>query len=282
MAFDLRDGHLLWSKQMTSADDWNTSCRLPDQINCTNREAPDFRLRLAADPRASAEWPPRARGRSEVRVWSTRLDPDRNGELIWQEARRQGWHQRRLCSGDRLPINRRCTWRCRISRGSRCRTARPPCPDPSTGGGMFALRLDSGQRKWYTPPPADACRGRERCSPAQSAAVSAIPGVVFSGAVDGHIRAFAAADGKIVWDFDTVKTYETVNGRRRSRRIAERRRAGDQRRDAVREFGLRAERHSWQCAARLFSRWKIASLVHSCHARNSATRSRRSLTVSSA
>jgi polyvinyl alcohol dehydrogenase (cytochrome) len=75
---------------------------------------------------------------------------------------------------------------------------------------MFALRLDNGQRVWYTPPP--PCGARERCSPAQSAAVSAIPGAVFSGSVDGHIRAFAANDGRILWDFDTVRSYETING----------------------------------------------------------------------
>jgi polyvinyl alcohol dehydrogenase (cytochrome) len=75
---------------------------------------------------------------------------------------------------------------------------------------MFALRLDSGRRVWHTPPA--KCGGRERCSPAQSAAVSAVPGAVFSGSVDGHLRAYAAADGAILWDFDTVRSYETVNG----------------------------------------------------------------------
>ena len=50
------------------------------------------------------------------------------------------------------------------------------------------------------------------CSPAQSAALTAIPGVVFSGSMDGHLRAFAAEDGKILWDFDTVRDFPTVNG----------------------------------------------------------------------
>src|SRR5262249_59118689 len=53
---------------------------------------------------------------------------------------------------------------------------------------------------------------RARCSPAQSAAVSAISGIAFSGSVDGHLRAYSAADGKIVWDVDTVRSYETANG----------------------------------------------------------------------
>ena len=75
---------------------------------------------------------------------------------------------------------------------------------------MFALRLDTGQQVWHTPPP--GCGQRARCSPAQSAAVSAIPGAAFSGSVDGHLRAYSAANGAILWDFDTVRTYETVNG----------------------------------------------------------------------
>jgi len=35
---------------------------------------------------------------------------------------------------------------------------------------------------------------------------------VFSGSVDGHLRGFATEDGRIVWDFDTVRDYQTVNG----------------------------------------------------------------------
>jgi polyvinyl alcohol dehydrogenase (cytochrome) len=35
--------------------------------------------------------------------------------------------------------------------------------------------------------------------------------VVFSGSVDGHLRAFAAEDGKVLWDFDTAKSYSAVN-----------------------------------------------------------------------
>ncbi len=76
---------------------------------------------------------------------------------------------------------------------------------------MFALRLTDGKQIWKSPPP--VCAGdRPRCSPAQSAAVSAIPGIAFSGAEDGHLRAYSASDGKIVWDFDTIREYKTVNG----------------------------------------------------------------------
>ncbi len=75
---------------------------------------------------------------------------------------------------------------------------------------MFALRSESGRQEWHTPPP--SCGTRPRCSPAQLAAVSAISGVIFSGSLDGHMRAFAANDGTVVWDYDTVRAYQTVNG----------------------------------------------------------------------
>jgi len=42
--------------------------------------------------------------------------------------------------------------------------------------------------------------------------VTAIPGAVFSGSLDGHIRAFSTDDGGLLWDFDTVKEYAAVNG----------------------------------------------------------------------
>ena len=83
-------------------------------------------------------------------------------------------------------------------------------PDPNIGGGMAALELRTGRILWRTPAP--GCGDRRPCSPAQGAAVTAIPGVAFSGSVDGHLRAYAARDGKILWDYDAVREFTTVNG----------------------------------------------------------------------
>jgi polyvinyl alcohol dehydrogenase (cytochrome) len=89
-------------------------------------------------------------------------------------------------------------------------TAKGRTPDPARGGGMFAFRVDNGERMWMTPPP--GCGDRSPCSPAQSAAVSAVAGAVFSGSVDGHLRAYSTSDGKIIWDYDSAHDYQTVNG----------------------------------------------------------------------
>jgi polyvinyl alcohol dehydrogenase (cytochrome) len=77
------------------------------------------------------------------------------------------------------------------------------------------VKIASGEKLWYTPaPPAKCTWGTARCTNAQSAAASLIPGVVFSGTSDGHLRAYATSDGKIIWDFDTAaEPYNAVNGK---------------------------------------------------------------------
>jgi polyvinyl alcohol dehydrogenase (cytochrome) len=87
---------------------------------------------------------------------------------------------------------------------------RPRPLDPGQGGGLTALRIGTGEKVWYTPPA--ACGPQPGCSPAQSAAVTAIPGVVFSGSLDGHLRAYTSEDGMVLWDFNTLRGYDTVNG----------------------------------------------------------------------
>jgi polyvinyl alcohol dehydrogenase (cytochrome) len=42
--------------------------------------------------------------------------------------------------------------------------------------------------------------------------VTEIPDLVFATSVDGHIRAHSTTDGELVWDFDTMRDFETVNG----------------------------------------------------------------------
>ena len=80
-------------------------------------------------------------------------------------------------------------------------------------GGLHAIGIGSGERIWHTPAPAPRCTGAgQGCSSAQSAAISVIPGVVFSGAVDGQLRAYDSTDGRIIWTVDTARDFATVNG----------------------------------------------------------------------
>jgi polyvinyl alcohol dehydrogenase (cytochrome) len=42
--------------------------------------------------------------------------------------------------------------------------------------------------------------------------LTAIPGIVFSGGWDGMLRALSSADGKVLWEYNTAKSFDTVNG----------------------------------------------------------------------
>jgi polyvinyl alcohol dehydrogenase (cytochrome) len=79
-------------------------------------------------------------------------------------------------------------------------------------GGLHAVDVTNGRRVWFSPPSASSCANRNGCNTAQPGAVSAIPGIVFAGSLDGHLRAYDAATGAVVWDFDTVRQFDTVNG----------------------------------------------------------------------
>jgi polyvinyl alcohol dehydrogenase (cytochrome) len=208
VAFDLDSGKILWSRQVTVADAWNTSCRLPDKINCANSDAPDFDfasppilVTLANGRRALVA------GQKSGVVHA--IDPDRKGEVLWQTRVGKGGINGGVQWGSAADQSNVYVALSDLGR-SAVPNSQATLPDPAAGGGMFAIRLDNGQQVWHTPPP--GCGQRARCSPAQSAAVSAIPGAAFSGSVDGHLRAYSAANGAILWDFDTVRTYETVNG----------------------------------------------------------------------
>jgi polyvinyl alcohol dehydrogenase (cytochrome) len=82
--------------------------------------------------------------------------------------------------------------------------------DPKAGGGLFALELKTGKIVFKVPPA--ECGDRKQCSPAQPAAVTAIPGVVFSGGVSGFLRAYSTRDGSLLWEVDTAQDFVTVNG----------------------------------------------------------------------
>ncbi len=74
--------------------------------------------------------------------------------------------------------------------------------------GMAAVDLKTGDRRWFTPAIAPADRPGKAGSPA---AVTLIPGAVINGGADGVLHAYAPDDGRLLWSFDTVRPFDTVN-----------------------------------------------------------------------
>jgi polyvinyl alcohol dehydrogenase (cytochrome) len=79
-------------------------------------------------------------------------------------------------------------------------------------GGIHAIKVDTGEVAWTSPPADLLCQKGNGCRATQSAAVTAIPGAVFSGAADGGMRAYSARDGKVIWTFDSNPHFESING----------------------------------------------------------------------
>ena len=90
------------------------------------------------------------------------------------------------------------------------RTATSRTLDPKAGGGLTALRIADGSARL-----ARGAAPVRRAAALQPGAVGRPDrdrGVVFSGSLDGHLRAYTAATGAVIWDFDTARAFETVNG----------------------------------------------------------------------
>ena len=72
------------------------------------------------------------------------------------------------------------------------------------------MRAATGERVWFAPPADPACAAEPGCSAAQTAPAIAIPGVVFSGSLDGHLCAYDTRNGAIIWDFDTLRSFVRI------------------------------------------------------------------------
>jgi polyvinyl alcohol dehydrogenase (cytochrome) len=77
--------------------------------------------------------------------------------------------------------------------------------------GLHALDAFSGELLWSVIAD-DVCGTRKFCDRGISAAVTAIPGVVFAGHLDGRLRAYSARSGKVLWEFDTAREFPSVSG----------------------------------------------------------------------
>jgi len=199
LAFDLETGSLLWSSQVLPKDNFTMGCGRG--ANCPEDRGPDYDFGSSPILR---DLPGGKRvlicGQKSGIVWG--LDPDQRGKVLWQTRVGQGSALGGIEWGPTADLeNAYVAVSDLLSRGEN----RP--------GGLHAVKLATGEKIWTTPPPELHCTaGAKGCNSAQSAAISSIPGVVFSGSIDGHFRAFLAKTGEIVWDFNTARDFETVNG----------------------------------------------------------------------
>ncbi len=211
VALALTDGRIAWLKQTTPNDAYNGSCNRDHRSNCPFESGPDFDFGASAILLQRGER--LLAGQKSGIVYA--LDATKRGEILWQTRVGEGGLNGGVQWG--MATDGEYVYAATSDVG-RARWAGDPFDtrryvlDPKRGGGLTALRVSDGRRVWHAPAAPCPDGAPAGCSPAQPGAVTLIPGAVFATSNDGHVRAHATADGRVLWDFDTVSEFETVNG----------------------------------------------------------------------
>jgi polyvinyl alcohol dehydrogenase (cytochrome) len=186
LAMDLDSGKILWSAQETANDVWLSVC--------LNNPSPD------CGPDHDFGSPPILRtlpngntlliaGQKSGNVWAH--DPDRKGAVAWRTP---------LVSNT-TEFGGKIVWGGAADEQNAYFGLGP--------GGIASVRLTDGQRRWFTAlQPAAGAPAR----PGQDGALTAIPGAVISGGWDGVLRVLESTDGHVLWEYNTVRDFQTVNG----------------------------------------------------------------------
>jgi polyvinyl alcohol dehydrogenase (cytochrome) len=205
LALDLKTGKIAWARQITEGDVFNGNCIQAKISTCPDKMGPDSDFGSSPILRTLASGKRILIAGQKSGVVHA-LDPDNKGAILWQTRIGKGGMLGGIQWGPTADSENAYV---ALSDLALMPGAEGLIPNPKAGGGLFAVQLATGEKLWSALP-AESCNV-PRCSPAQSAAVTSIPGMIFSGALDGHLRAYSAKDGKIMWDFDTVREFPTVN-----------------------------------------------------------------------
>ncbi|MBI4903892.1 MAG: PQQ-binding-like beta-propeller repeat protein [Acidobacteria bacterium] len=197
VALAMDTGKIQWTKQATPNDTFVIGCR-PGSTNpnCPATNGPDYDFGNAPILTSINKRDLIVIGQKSGVGFA--FDPDKSGEIVWQYRAGEGGALGGMEWGSAVDAQHAYFPVSDISR-----------PKP---GGLHAVDLATGKRVWMTPAPPLACNAGRGCNAAQSAAVTVIPGAVFSGSNDGALRAYSTKDGAILWEYNTNREFPTVNG----------------------------------------------------------------------
>jgi polyvinyl alcohol dehydrogenase (cytochrome) len=205
-AVDAKTGRRLWSTSLTKGDAWNVGCMIGN-ANCPKEKGPD--LDVAASPILVSVGEGRdivVAGQKSGVVHGLDLD---DGRIIWRTRLGHGGTQGGVHFGMAaqgrsvfVPINDMAD-----TKDGREYDAR------INGAGLHAVDAATGRILWRRRA-ANSCGSQPFCDPGISAAVTAIPGIVFGGHLDGWFRAYDSASGRVIWSAQTARPVATIAGAR--------------------------------------------------------------------
>ena len=201
MALAMDTGRILWIQQTLPGDAWNILCMVEtpeDRVTCPDSEGPDYDFGSSAVlTTLENEQPVLLAGQKSGVLFA--MNPE-DGRVIWETRVGDGGVLGGIEWG--FATDGRVAY---VSLSSALEKG------PGEAGGLAAVRVEDGEILWNVPPAEDTCGTRVACNTPQPGAVTAIPGIVFSGSLDGHLRAYDAETGAVIWDIDTAREFDTVN-----------------------------------------------------------------------
>lgn len=200
MAMSLATGKIRWVRQLTRHDHWASGCSFRGPCPQPAGDDADFAASTILVTLPSGHEVLVA-GQKSGMVYG--LDPAAGGKVQWKRRVGAGglfggieWGMAAIGSTVYVPIS----------------DSMPSHASDAPRSGLGAVDAATGKLLWWAPAPPPTCAwGQEDCRSALSQAISAIGGVVFSGSQDGHLRAYDAHTGRILWDFDTARHVPAVN-----------------------------------------------------------------------
>ncbi len=200
LALRRSDGKRMWTRQVRKNDAWIMLCKGQAVGNCPAPLGPDFDFSSSPMLMHVKDRELLVAGAKSGIAYG--FDALAHGNILWQQPLAKGTNNGAILWG---PAND----------GERTyfATSEYSLEEQKGPGVLYSLDPLSGEILWKTPTPESPCAwGPKNCAHSLLAGVAMVPGVVFAGAMDGRIRAYNARDGKIIWDFDTGGTFDSVNG----------------------------------------------------------------------
>jgi polyvinyl alcohol dehydrogenase (cytochrome) len=202
VAIDLKTGAIRWSNQVTKNDNYIIGCYPPKpRANCPAPAGPDHDFGVSPILKTLKSGKQVILvGQKSSQVYA--MDPDAKGKVIWQHQLSPGGPLGGVEFGPAADAENYYVAIADIF---------VPKPAP----GLYAFRIADGELVWSTPSPKLDCAWKNPyCTGALSQAVTAIPGAVFAGAMNGRFRAYDSRTGKVIWEYDTAAApVPTVSGK---------------------------------------------------------------------
>lgn len=211
IAMNLDTGKIKWIHQLTPNDAWNMACTLPiPGTNCPENTGKD--LDVGASPilaSATDGTDILLVGQKSADVWG--LNPD-TGETIWKRKIGRGGALGGIHWGMSVEGNQLYAPNSDYGLSFMGLKVLDPDNKEPKQANLTALDIKTGNVIWRNDLK-PVCAVKKDCDPGLSAATTSIAGVVFAGALDGHLRAYSSKDGSLLWDVDTKEEVTTVSGK---------------------------------------------------------------------